>query len=76
MFDSKGNWQGTVRKGKQWPVIDINDWAPGVVTVPVEIDFLIKKYDTVMFAGHMGNTVVGPEGNTIQPYSGWAIALK
>jgi len=53
VFDNGGNWQGTVRKGKQWPVIDIKDWASGVVTVPVKIDYATKEYDSVMFAGHM-----------------------
>ena len=47
----------------------------GVVYVDVLIDDNGVKHDTVMFAGHLGKEIL-PDGYTLQPKIGWAIALK
>jgi len=80
VFDRNGNWQGKVEAGNSWPKIEIAKWASGIATVPLKIEvqegFVSAEYDSVMFAGHMGKTIVGKEENAVQPYSGWAVALK
>ncbi|RHZ17842.1 hypothetical protein DYB37_011244 [Aphanomyces astaci] len=82
VFDVDGKWQGDERVIRSWgeettcefPVVDLDDVAPGYLTVDVTIDDNGVEHKSVMFAGQMSYTVV--EGNSIQPTLSWAMALK
>jgi len=75
VFDKNGKWVANTPKGQRWPQMDIKSIVSGIVEVDVTIDYNGKIYKTVMFAGHMAKEVL-PDGYTLQPKIGWAIALK
>jgi hypothetical protein len=75
VFNEEGEWQGYVLEDKTWPIIDTDDIPVGVVEVDILIDDNGTEYKSVMFAGHMGKAVL-EDGCTLQPKSGWVIALK
>ena len=77
VFDKDGKWQGDGRGPKgvfksDCLVIDVQDVPSGAAAVPVVIDDNGTQYDGHMLAGHFAY-----DGNdtTVQPRSGWCIAV-
>jgi hypothetical protein len=78
VFNADGKWQAESShygKPSEWPLIDIQDIPLGVVEVDVLIDDNGLHFNSTLFAGHMATQVLD-DGFTIQPKSGWAMALK
>jgi len=82
-FSDMGMWMGSRNeieiRGKtitsEYPIVNTNDVAPGIVSVPVKIDDNgLKEYDTTMFAGSISTNVV--DDYTLAPRVDWCIALK
>ncbi|KAF0712613.1 Aste57867_4749 [Aphanomyces stellatus] len=90
VFDKHGKWQGAKRKSipltthdhhiapkdqlSKYPVLEVDDVAPGYLTVDLEINDNGYLYDTLLFAGHTSFDVVS--GDTVAPHLTWALALK
>ncbi|RHY13237.1 hypothetical protein DYB32_010940, partial [Aphanomyces invadans] len=64
-----------VKLGGDFPVIKMDEVAPGYLTVDVKIDDNGTEYKSVMFAGHLAYEALD-DGTSIQPTLAWAIALK
>jgi hypothetical protein len=75
LFDKDGKLQGKFDDDKEWPRVDTDDIPTGIVEVDVTVDDHGKEYKTVMLAGSMG-IEIGGEGYSLQPKSGWVIAIK
>jgi len=73
-FNKEGKKQEERAPGRKWPSISTRDVPPGVVAVDVIIEDRGKEYKAVMIAGSMGREI-GADKISIQPKSGWVIAL-
>ena len=72
-FKAKGEWQGEVREGAEWPLIDTGKLPVGAVSVPVLVDDNGTQYDTQMIAGQVAHDVCG-DGSILRPRTDWCIA--
>jgi len=78
IFNQDGKWQGQDKRfypDRDFPVVNMQDLASGIVGVDVAIDNNGAEYKAVMLAGHMAAEVL-IDGCTIRPMSGWAMVLK
>jgi len=63
-----------------WPTLNVKDMTAGVVQVPIQIkddyahDLPGGEYKGIIVAGHLGHRVL-PGDRTVQPISGWAVAV-
>lgn len=81
-FDEKGTWKGDNLSVEVWdeyisseyPIVDTNDIAPGLVSVPVLVIDNDKEYNTTMFSGSAAANLVND--TTLAPRLDWCIALK
>jgi len=73
VFNKDGVWQGSVRNGYQWPMIDTNRMPVGTFAVPVLVDDNGVQYDTQMVAGQFASEICC-EGHGLRPRSDWCIA--
>jgi len=84
IWDNEGKWVGDRYKiqdtwstkiiSSEWPIIEDNDLAQGIVTVDVTVDDNGIECKTVLEAGLSGYFC--KEKNTIQPYTTWTISHK
>mmetsp|Transcript_62995 Transcript_62995/g.117148 ORF Transcript_62995/g.117148 Transcript_62995/m.117148 type:complete len:395 (-) Transcript_62995:145-1329(-) len=72
-FNKDGKWQGSVREGYKWPMIDTNHLPAGTFAVPVLVDDNGTQYDTQMIAGQLASEICC-EGKGLCPRSDWCIA--
>jgi hypothetical protein len=81
VYDNNGKWVANHRAIRsptmftsQWPIIESNDLAKGVVTVDVTIDDNGVEYKTVLTAGSSGYVYL--DEHSIQPCLSWILRHK
>jgi len=73
VFSDTGKW--IADSSGEWPSVNTNEVAKGLVSVPVTVDDNGTVYETEMHAGHMV-VRLADEGTTIIPQLDWCLTLK